>query len=591
MGSLVAIVVALSGGLQLLGASPNDRLLFTEPDLLVFVGLIGFGGLVGARYGGHNGCSLGLFWGCAAALVATANLYFLAAADYSILMDHDSPGYLHINSCRTPGYWAFLSFFRTVDARWLVAVQLNLVLASQVMVSWAVRRVTNSTIAGVATLLIATLFAQLYSLSFWVLTEAVFSAALGFAAAASIAYLRSPSNALAVAVGLSIAAAVAVKAVAPTLIAANAFVLLRPANHRGLKALGAVGIPILCVSALMVFARISYGSWSPTNFAGYALAENVAWGIENDQFSSDPALSAAIESQLKPFVRKWPSPQNVSAYLDQIHDLDTMFWWTMLPIVYDHYWPSSTTLECPNEIDSALSRLAIEAIRRNPGRYASHVSVQYLGLWGFALVPQIWRDHALQKRLSLAGNIGVGASADDGVAATRRRDWEVAPAAWRLAPERLRTVETGANHYEKDPLFLDRVKSFGVRLLTIRNSSISANTLPFVFKRAPQYLAGGFGLLTLAIAGLCLWMRRLQPEVAALALLAMLINAYFLAQALFIFAWPRYAACVEIPLAALISILCFVTINRIAYPAARYLVGSSNCLGGQGYFVKTWPAE
>jgi hypothetical protein len=567
MGSLGAIVVALSGGLQLLGVSLNQHLLFAEPDLLIFVGLVGFGGLVGARYGGQKDCSLGLFLGCAAALVATANLYFLAVADYSILMDHDSPGYLHPGSCRTPGYWAFLSFFKTVDARWLIAVQLNLVLASQVTVSWAVRRVTNSTIAGIATLLIATLFAQLYSLSFWVLTEAVFSAALGFAAAASIAYIRSPSNGLAVAVGLSVGAAIAVKAVAPPLVVANALVLLRPANRRGLKTLGAIGIPILCLSVLMVFARISHGSWSPTNIGGYALAENVAWGIKSDQLSSDPALSAAIESRLEPFTRTWPSPQNVSAYLERsMEDLDPMFWGIVLPIVYDRYKPP-LTLGCPNELDSALSRLAIEAIRRNPGHYASHVGVQYLGLWGFALVPQIWRDHALEKRLSLAGNIG----------RERRLDWQAAPAAWKLKSDRLRTIETGANIYEKDPLFLDQVKSFGVRLLTVRNDIgfATANRFPLVFKRAPQYLARGFGLLTLAIASLCLWMRRLQPEVAALALLALLINAYFLAHALFMFASPRYAACAEIPLAALISILCFVTINKIAYPAMRYLVGSS----------------
>jgi hypothetical protein len=35
-------------------------------------------------------------------------------------------------------------------------------------------------------------------------------------------------------------------------------------------------------------------------------------------------------------------------------------------------------------------------------------------------------------------------------------------------------------------------------------------------------------------------------------------------QALFMFAHPRYAACVEIPLAAFISILGFIAINEIA---------------------------
>ena len=112
-GSVGAVSVALCGGLQLLGISLNDRFLSADPDLLIFVGLMGFGGLVGARYGGEKACSLGLFLGCAVALVATVNIYFLAVANYSILMDHDLPGYLLINDCRTPGYWAFLSLFRT----------------------------------------------------------------------------------------------------------------------------------------------------------------------------------------------------------------------------------------------------------------------------------------------------------------------------------------------------------------------------------------------------------------------------------------------------------------------------------------------
>lgn len=583
-----AAVVALVGVLRLLGFIPSqaalpirgslvfrDLLTSLDADLLIFAGAMALGASIGGMQGDRRRRSLGLFCGCAAAYVVVANAFFLGVADYTILMTPDSPGYMYRNACRTPGYLAALTPFKLVDPRWLVALQLNLVLASQVATAAAVLRLTSSVAAGITAIAVAALFGHLNWLAFFVLSEPFFAATVGFATAATIAYLRTPTTWLAAALGLSLAAALSFKAVAPALAAFVPFVLLRAADNRRLKVLAVLGPPIVCLVALSLLGRVANGAWSPTNFGGYALAENVAWGIRSDRYSTDPGLSADIEKSLSGYVRDWPSPLHPNTYLTHSMDnLDAMFWRTMVPVVARRMGLGDGTPHCPAQVNAALTTLGTDAVRRFPLTFAGHAAVQFYGLWGRVLVPESWGGLARRLRGDIASSMTPWV-------------WRAAPARWRPTEARLTAIVAGAANYDTRPLFLDRIKTLAADLGAAPTAlprtqppvpaidpsaapddeiaaRLSALAQPESF-RICQYLGVLFAALTLGFAALSPWIARLKPETAALALLALLINAYFAVHALFMFATPRYATCMEAPLAAFIAILGYAAVRTVAW--------------------------
>ena len=554
----------------------REWIVSTNPDLAVFVGLTMLGALAGQHSAGPKGRAVGAFWGCAMALVVVANAYFLGVADFSILMTPDSPSYLYRNSCRAIGYLILLTPFKVFDGRILVAFQLNLILLSQVAVAWAVLQLTRSVLTAIATLMIATLFCYLYSLSFYVMTEATFAAAIGFIVAGAITYIASTSLRSASVVGVATAAAIGIKAAAPPLIIAVLPLLLRSTTNRRLKAVAILGPPVACLLALTVWGRVANGTWSPTNFSGYALAENVAWAIQKDPFSTEPELSAAIEEKLQPFAASWPSPWDASAYLiHSMDNLDVMFWNTLLPVVLQKYPPPPGSQGCTPTVNDALMKLGTNAVRRNPLRYAEHVAVQFYGLWAFALVPQKWADHP-GDRLN-----GIGEP-------TSEWEWRAAPAKWRPGPERQAFIDKGYQDagvlkYADRTLFLDRIKTLGTTI----GAPIGAT--PAVFTRPGpqqtgadpksaqwrprqiymwQYFAGTIAIAMVLTSALVFRMHRLSPEVAALVIIALLINGFFGTQALFMFAAPRYSACAEVALAGLLAIFAFVATRFAMGPLA-----------------------
>jgi len=152
-------------------------------------------------------------------------------------------------------------------------------------------------------------------------------------------------------------------------------------------------------------------------------------------------------------------------------------------------------------------------------------------------------------------------------------------------------IRAGAINYDTRPLFLDRVKRLVGRFGEIVGAvpmilPRTRSPIPSIDPRATEtesgaaevamarqnsvricgYLGVTFVVLTFGFAALSPWTGRLKPEMAALAQLALLINAYFAAQALFIFATPRYGACVEVALAAFIAILGYAAARTIGGP-------------------------
>jgi hypothetical protein len=182
-------------------ASTNEQLLsfwtrphLGQPDLLVFSGLLLLGASLGWLHSGWNGARLGTFVGAAAAVLAVINVVLLGSGPFWAVLSPDSPSYLGFNACRTPGYYVFLRPFMEFDPRWLVAVQLNLLVGALIAVAAGCAHVTASNFVGIITLLLGVAFGEHFTYAFHVLSEATFIAALGAAVAAALAYVRSPQR-------------------------------------------------------------------------------------------------------------------------------------------------------------------------------------------------------------------------------------------------------------------------------------------------------------------------------------------------------------------------------------------------------------
>ncbi|WP_212023224.1 hypothetical protein [Bradyrhizobium tropiciagri] len=550
-----AILLGLAGG----DPSPTNAqflssplLRFGQPDLMVFGGLLVLGACLGWLRSGRSGARLGTFVGSAAAVLVVINAVLLASGPFWNVLVPDSTSYLGINACRTPGYYIFLQAFTSIDPRWLVAVQLNLLIATLIAISAACSYVTTSSLVGIATLFLGLAFGEQFGAAFQVLTEATFTAALGIAVAAALVYLRSRRLWSAIVVGVAIAIATAIKASAPVFLISAALLLLLPATHRLLQAAALAGIPVLCLLALMTAGRITHGSWSPTNFMGIALVGHVAYGIRGDERASNPEMSALIDSEIRRYYEKWPAINQLDDYVRASqNDYNEMLYRHILPIVskyqlkdarsstpgFSHpstvseYNTLLTQVSCSNERNGILMSLAEEAVLRFPGRYIAHVGAHYYGLWSYALIPTKYNEMAALQRQ-------VAAESQQNM-----EKWSV-PQAWQASSARIAALKESAVAVGAHSLiFSDLQASLAARLGTTTAMLI--------------------GLLA-TIAALGMFILPLIPgDIAAPVVVAGFVVPYFAVNSLFQVALTRYTSTGEFVIAAFITLTGFALISRI----------------------------
>jgi hypothetical protein len=539
----VAILFGLVGG----DPSPTNEqflslpsLRLAQPDLMVFGGSLVLGACLGWLHGGWNGTRVGAFAGAAAAVLVVINAVLLGSGPFWAVLGPDSSTYFGFNACRTPGYYVFLQPFMDIDPRWLVVVQLNLLIGALIAVAAGCAYVTASTLVGIATLFLGLAFGSQFVYAFYVLTEATFMAALGIAIAAALAYLRSPRLWSAVVVGVAIAIALAIKASAPVLLISAALLLLLPATRRSLKAAALVGIPALCLLTLMTVGRISHGSWSPTNYMGFAFVGHVAYGIIGDELASNPELSARIHSEIRGFHEKWPPINQLDDYVRMSqNDYNEMLWGHLYPIVVRSLPPQ--TIACSKEINDTLMTLAKEAVLRFPGRYLGHVGAHYYGLWSYALVPTPFNQTAAWQRQN---------------AAATQQDIDKIPRAWQASSAQIAALKESAAVVGARSLFfgdvqVDLARAFGTGTAILI----------------------GLGA-TIAALGMFV-LPHLRRDIAALVVVAGFVVPYFAVNSLFQVALDRYTTTAEFGIAAFVTLTGFVLISRLWKLLSAYVLGEA----------------
>ncbi len=300
----------------------------------------------------------------------------------------DSISYLRWSAIRTPGYPLFLQAVLAVfgDARWIVPVQLNLLLLSFAILGWSVGCLFRSRTVGLLIALPLLVTSPLLSESYMVMAEALFIALVCVHVAAVLWLIRTKSGWAGFIAGLTMALAITVRPAGYALLVGVPVLLFLLHGHsrraQGFL-LGGLGLALLAAMAVQ-YAR--FGTVGTQSFGGIALIGHVAPVITEDVTNEYPALTASIARRLAPDVQHL---RDLFPLLEHWQVTEQ----TYNQLLYEHILPEigayvdrtepglsgESRAIRGNEVALAI---AASAIRKRPVWYAWHTLAHYTGLWG-----------------------------------------------------------------------------------------------------------------------------------------------------------------------------------------------------------------
>jgi hypothetical protein len=326
-----------------------------------------------------------------AVLVAAAivNQVVLDATESLPTLSPDSFSYLGWYQSRTPGYPLFLQaiLMFTSDARWIVPVQLNVLLGSSMVMGWAVGRVFQSRLVGLVVCLSLFSATPVLMISWHVLTEILYAACIGFHLAAVATFLRTGSRAAALLIGCTTGAVIAVRPSGYALVACFPLFLLFKQNcWRSVLAHLTAGLAV--VVGLIVGAQYArHGLMSTQSFGGFSLAGHVAPLITEDLATAYPEISARVARRLAPLTQQIPDPfsqpaEHTRVYLNFVNP---MLYSNIMPEILAAMREAEPSMSGPMQYrrgnDVAMS-IALSAIMSRPSWYIMHGLANYWDMWG-----------------------------------------------------------------------------------------------------------------------------------------------------------------------------------------------------------------
>lgn len=315
-----------------------------------------------------------------ALFIAGFDALALARFPHSPLYSADTDGYYLLASPRPAGYGLLLraceGLFGTLHP--LVLLQFGLAATAVLILAWAVRRVFQAPVMAVGCGVLLTVKQGLVLAHLTLLPDSLFFSCATMALAAAILVLERCSLLRLVALGAAIFAAMALRPASIGLLPGLALVPLllwprsRPASI-GLAALLAASLlanlPGRGAAELMT-GRAGAGAGK---FAGFVLIGSAGFLLTSDTPTDQPALRDELVTALAPIRNAWLAAQT----LDQkrrvlIEDQDRIIYSFAQPIAC-HPPPKDCTRA---EVDDALRRLSIDAIRADPAGMATEFAAK-----------------------------------------------------------------------------------------------------------------------------------------------------------------------------------------------------------------------
>ncbi|MFO0895570.1 MAG: hypothetical protein U0574_11535 [Phycisphaerales bacterium] len=315
-----------------------------------------------------------------------------------INVDWDTASYLGWSPERTAGYPAFLWLAGGGGGqlRWLLAVQLNLQLASFALLGLAVDRALRTRVAGLALMVLLATSPRLMAFPFSVLTESLFVSLLCMMLAACCMAARRDAPRGAVLAWLAVAGALlgALELVRPAGTALLAMGLLPllwlpGARLRGAAALLLPWAALLAVASGVNWAR--FGFFKTSAMGPVTLLGQVGWNIRPETNPSQPELAARVQARLAPVLARRPArlewPRDY--YFWTSDEYNELLWANIMP-------ETQAWVEANGPADDRGRRQALERVRGTMARetlladvpaFARHAAAHVWGFWQSAARP------------------------------------------------------------------------------------------------------------------------------------------------------------------------------------------------------------
>ena len=301
----------------------------------------------------------------------------------------DSFSYLDWRQSRTPGYPLFLQtiFTFTDDARWIVPIQVALLLIASTVLGWALGRLFHSRLTGIAVTLSLFTATPILMTSWLVQTEALYAAGMCFHLAAVATFLRTESRTAAWIVGCMVGAMIAVRPSGYALVACLPLLLLfKQCNWRSRLGFLTGGLA-LALALIVAVQYAKHGLLSTQSFGGFSLAGHVAPLITEDLVTPEHEVAARVARRLAPLVHDIPDPfaspaAHTHAYLEHVN-----------PMMYENIMPEILAVmrerepSLPDPIqwrraDAVAMSLALSAVMSQPSWYLMHSLANCWDMWG-----------------------------------------------------------------------------------------------------------------------------------------------------------------------------------------------------------------
>ena len=338
--------------------------------------------------------ALGIFVMLAAPIVIIANIIIIRHWPLPAVITPDTGSYAGFNEVRTIGYPAFLKTVIVLfgSLRLLVALQLNLLLGSIVMLGWAVARMVGSLLWGIVLILLLALNPAELTWAELVMTEGLFISFLLAHAAFVLLLLTRPTRTTAALAGMTLVAAILVRPAAYSLLLSLPLLILL-LRGRQITILAWTIIPATALYLAAAGAhRAALGTWQSQSFGGHTLLAKVALLIHGDVPGAPPVgekIYRRIATQVRDAQTK-RFPTEIWVYAANWYD--KILYREISPVLLDYVksaYPPGDGNDVWRRMNVVAWSLAVHVIRQDPIGYLKLVLSQFYGLWSITLTASV----------------------------------------------------------------------------------------------------------------------------------------------------------------------------------------------------------
>lgn len=316
----------------------------------------------------------------AAALLAF--LVYLIAPPAFPFLQTDSGSYIHFEPMRTPGYPMFLMAVETIfgDLRGAVPLQLAAMVASAAYLACEIRRLTESTLLGLAALALIVANVFIYRYAFTIMSEALFFSALALMVGLICRFTAAPSTAVVAALSFTIAICILIRPVAyvfvPILLLCAVLRYRAEGNRLRLVACSALPMALVLTSGALAYYS-HHGSFRTQSFLGHNLIGKVAYLPGSQVASRFPEIVALIDAHMRP-LRDVRIASLSDRFLFQERHYDFVRYGLTTPLV------ERLSAAGEGEPDDIRKEVALAYIKTHPVAFADEVWLQLYSLWTVA---------------------------------------------------------------------------------------------------------------------------------------------------------------------------------------------------------------